>query len=494
VERRVTTGLRTSVIQGAVWAIALRWLMRLVGIANVAILARILGPSDFGLVAMATLVVGLIETWLAFGVDSALIQNADADRHDFDTAWTIRLLQGMVIALLVVGASPIARAYFKEPRLGPLLAVLALGIVISGMSNIGVVMYRKDLRFRTEFWILAISKLLSFAVSVAAAFWLRNYWALAIGIVGGYTIGCVVSYVAHPFRPRFSLSRWRKLWSFSQWVVIMNIIGYAETKADEVLVGGYTTAAQMGLYSVASDVGQMPSAELSAPLNRVLFPTFSRLQAEPGRLAAAYTNALATVAMVTVPAGVGLAMVAPEAVRVLLGAKWTAATPMLAVLALWGTLRSLSSSGGYLLMSVGLPKFVAATTFISVVVFAGGAAFALWTGHGAFGIAIAKVVAGCVSLITTVTFVVTNSETRMRMVVRSVIRPLLAATAMAAVLQLIPATPYGTPVDLAMKIVVGAAVYVPFVVLLWAWVGRPDGPEQLALNVLKRIVARKRGD
>jgi lipopolysaccharide exporter len=187
-------------------------------------------------------------------------------------------------------------------------------------------------------------------------------------------------------------------------------------------------------------------------------------------------------------------MVAPEAVRVLLGAKWTAATPMLAVLALWGTLRSLSSSGGYLLMSVGLPKFVAATTFISVVVFAGGAAVALWTGHGAFGIAIAKVVAGCVSLVTTVTFVVTNSETRMRMVVRSVIRPLLAATAMAAVLQLIPATPYGTPVDLAMKIVVGAAVYVPFVVLLWAWVGRPDGPEQLALNVLKRIVARKRGD
>ena len=206
----MTTGLRTSVIQGAVWAVALRWLMRLVGIANVAILARILGPSDFGLVAMATLVVGLIETWLAFGVDSALIQNADADRHDFDTAWTIRLLQGVVIALLVVAASPIARAYFKEPRLGPLLAVLALGIVISGMSNIGVVMYRKDLRFQTEFWILAISKLLSFAVSVAAAFWLRNYWALAIGIVGGYTIGCVVSYVAHPFRPRFSLSRWRR--------------------------------------------------------------------------------------------------------------------------------------------------------------------------------------------------------------------------------------------------------------------------------------------
>jgi len=490
----MTTGLRTSVIQGAVWAIALRWLMRLVGVANVAILARILGPSDFGLVAMATLVVGLIETWLAFGVDSALIQNANADRHDFDTAWTIRLIQGVIIALLVVGASPIARAYFKEPRLGPLLAVLALGIVISGMSNIGVVMYRKDLRFQTEFWILAISKLLSFAVSVAAAFWLRNYWALAIGIVGGYTIGCVVSYVAHPFRPRFSLARWRKLWSFSQWVVVMNIVSYAETKADEVLVGGYTSAAQMGLYSVASDVGQMPSAELSAPLNRVLFPTFARLQAEPGRLAAAYTNALATVAMVTVPAGIGLAMVAPEAVRVLLGEKWTNAAPLLAVLALWGTVRSLSSSGVYLLMSIGLPKLVAATTFVSVLAFASGAGIALWTGHGAFGIAIAKVVAGCVSLTTMVAFVVAKSETRMRMVVRSVIRPLLAAAAMTAVLQLIPATPYGPAADLALKIVVGAAVYIPSIILLWVSTGRPDGPERLALDVLKRIVARRRPD
>lgn len=487
------TGLRKSVVHGALWAVALRWLMRLVGIANVAILARILGPSDFGLVAMATLVVGLVETWLSFGVDSALIQNAEADRHDFDTAWTIRILQGAAIALLVVAASPIAQAYFKEPRLGPLLWVLALGVLISGTANIGIVMYRKELKFQTEFWILATSKLLSFAVSVTAAFLLRNYWALAIGIVGGYTIGCVVSYVAHPFRPRFSLSRWRKLWSFSQWVVVMNIVGYAETKADEVLVGGYTSAAQMGLYSVASDVGQMPSAELSAPLNRVLFPTFSRLQSEPGRLAAAYSNALATVAVVTVPAGVGLAMVAPEAVRVLLGAKWTAAAPLLAILALWGTLRSLSSSGGYLLMSIGSPKLVAFTTFMTVVTFASGAALALWTGHGAIGIAIAKVAAACVSLAITVTLVVTHSEVRTRMVMRSVIRPVLAAAAMAAILMVLPATPYGSTVDLVTKIVGGATVYIPVMLLLWNWAGRPDGPERLAVNIVKRILSRNTG-
>jgi lipopolysaccharide exporter len=486
--------MRRSVIQGALWAVALRWLMRLVGVANVAILARILGPSDFGLVAMATLVVGLIETWLAFGVDSALIQNAEADRHDFDTAWTIRLLQGAVIAALVVVASPIAQAYFKEPRLGPLLWVLSIGILISGMANIGMVMYRKNLQFQTEFWILAVSKLLSFGVSVTAALVLRNYWALAIGIVGGYTIGCVVSYIAHPFRPRFSLSRWRKLWSFSQWVVVMNIIGYAENKADEVLVGGYTSAAQMGLYSVASDVGQMPSAELSAPLNRVLFPAFARLQAEPGRLAAAYTNALATVAMVTVPAGVGLAMVAPEAVRVLLGPKWTAAAPLLAALALWGTLRSLSSSGGYLLMSIGLPKLVALTTFVTVAVFAGGATAALWTGHGPFGIAIAKVFAACISLAITVAFVVANTEARTRMVMRSVIRPILAAGTMAAVLLTVPATPFGATADLALKVVVGALVYVPAALLLWMVAGRPDGPERLALNATKRLTSRKTGN
>jgi O-antigen/teichoic acid export membrane protein len=226
----------------------------------------------------------------------------------------------------------------------------------------------------------------------------------------------------------------------------------------------------------------------------VLFPTFARLQAEPGRLAAAYTNALATVAMVTVPAGIGLAMVAPEAVRVLLGEKWTNAAPLLAVLALWGTVRSLSSSGVYLLMSIGLPKLVAATTFVSVLAFASGAGIALWTGHGAFGIAIAKVVAGCVSLTTMVAFVVAKSETRMRMVVRSVIRPLLAAAAMTAVLQLIPATPYGPAADLALKIVVGAAVYIPSIILLWVSTGRPDGPERLALDVLKRIVARRRPD
>src|SRR6185503_4783541 len=137
------------------------------------------------------------------------------------------------------------------------------------------------------------SKLISFAVGVGAALWMRNYWALAVGIVGGYIASCIVSYVVHPYRPRWSLKRWRKLWSFSQWMLLMNVLGYVAQKADEVLVGRYLSATQMGFYSVASDIGLMPSAELAAPVNRVLFPAFSRLQSEPGRLAAAYCNALA---------------------------------------------------------------------------------------------------------------------------------------------------------------------------------------------------------
>ncbi len=486
------TGLRASVILGTAWAVALRWFIRLIGIANVAIVARILAPADFGLLAMATLVIGLIEMWLAFGVDSALIQNADADREDFDTAWTIRFLQGVVIAAVVVASAPLAQAYFREPRLGPLLWALSLGVLVSGLTNIGVVQFTKNLEFGKDFRYRAISKLISFAVGVGAALWMRNYWALAVGIVGGYIASCIVSYVVHPYRPRWSLKRWRKLWSFSQWMLLMNVLGYVAQKADEVLVGRYLSATQMGFYSVASDIGLMPSAELAAPVNRVLFPAFSRLQSEPGRLAAAYCNALAMVAAVTVPAGAGLALVAHQVVALLLGAKWGPAVPMLQILAVGGIVRSLASSGSYLLMSIGHPRLSASTATASLAIFGAGAAIALAEGGGASGIAWAKLASGVFATIMTAGYVVHFTAVRLRDLLRSIARPVLAAAAMSGALMAMPQLALPLAVGLAINIAVGAAVYALALGATWWLAGRPDGPERTIVEFLQARLARKR--
>lgn len=485
-------GLRSSVIVGTIWAVALRWFVRLLGIVNVAIVARILSPADFGLVAMATLVIGLTEMWLAFGVDSALIQNPAADREDFDTAWTIRFLQGVVISGIVILAAPLAQSYFREPRLGPLLWTLSLGIIVSGLTNIGVVNFSKDLEFHKEFRYKAISKLISFTIGVGAALWLRTYWALAIGIVGGYIASCAVSYIVHPYRPRWSLKRWRSLWAFSQWMLVINVIGYVSQKADEILVGRYTSATQMGLYSVASDIGQMPTAELVAPINRVLFPAFSRLQSDPGRLAAAYCNALGMIATLAIPSAVGLAMVAPEAVRLILGAKWISAVPFLQILALGGIPRSLASSGSYLLMSVGHPRISALITALSLAIFGLCASLALTNNMDAFGFAIAKVASGIAAGILVLFFVVRFTAVRLRAITSAVLRPALASVAMAAAIAILPTASLSLALDLTMKIMGGAIVYALALLMVWWIVGRPDGPERTAADYARNALIKRK--
>jgi lipopolysaccharide exporter len=485
--------LRSRVIRGTLWTVAFRWLIRLVGLINVAILARLLDPEDFGLVAMAMLVVGLIETWMALGVESALIQNSSATREDFDTAWTLRLIQSVAMAGLVILVSPLAAAWFNEPRLPPLLFVLAGAVIISGCSNIGPVMFSKELQFRKEFWTQLLPKLISFPIAVSAALVLQSYWALAVAIVGMYAAACVISYLIHSYRPRLSLARWRQLWSFSRWLIVINLIAYGERKSDEIIVGGHAGPATLGHYTVASEFGQMPSAEVAAPINKVLYPAFSKLQAEPGALAYAYANALAMVATFTIPAGIGMALVATEAVELILGWKWTAAIPFLVVLALYGTVRSLASSAGFVLLAIGRPKLDAATAGAALLTFLSGAVIAFTTGFGVLGVAVAKLVSAFVAVAVAWTFLVRLTQVTARMIVRSIRRPVLATAVMALVVVALPATGLGMPVDFLLKISTGVITYTVILLSLWSAAHRPDGPERLVVDAVTRRRRRSTG-
>jgi O-antigen/teichoic acid export membrane protein len=182
--------------------IAFRLLDRAVGVISMLILARVLTPADFGLVAMATALIALVELFGGFGLDLALIQHRDATREHFDAGWTMNVLIGALVALLLlVLARPLAW-FYDEPQLVALVALLALGPLIQGSKNIGVVAFRKDLNFDREFRFLLAKRLLSSVITVWLALWLRSYWALAIGMVFGRFTGVGISYALHAFRPR----------------------------------------------------------------------------------------------------------------------------------------------------------------------------------------------------------------------------------------------------------------------------------------------------
>ncbi|MDW8356266.1 MAG: oligosaccharide flippase family protein, partial [Bryobacterales bacterium] len=183
------------------------------------VLARLLVPADFGLVAMAMSVIAVLDLLTSFSFDVALIQKANLRREHYDTAWSLHFLLSCSCSLLVVAIAYPTAAFYGEPRLFEVMLALALAWFIAGFENVGIVDFRRLLNFRREFYFLAIRRALSFAITIGLTFTLRSYWALVIGTVAHRLIGVLLSYAMHPYRPRFSFATARELFSFSGWLV-----------------------------------------------------------------------------------------------------------------------------------------------------------------------------------------------------------------------------------------------------------------------------------
>lgn len=481
------SNLRQSFIAGAAWMTALRWAVKLLGLVNTAVLARLLVPEDFGLVAMAMLVVAFVEVWFGFGVETALIRNKDATRDDYDTAWTLRTLQGVCVGFALVVASPLAVHYFHEPRLPPLLWLMAAAVALAGAGNIGTVNFQKEINFKQEFILSISGKLSGVIVTIGLAYWLRNYWALACGMFFGYLFGFILSYVMHPYRPRFSFKKIRSLWAFSQWMLVGNIGLLVNRKADELIVGGMAPASTLGLYSVALDVGQMVTNELAHPINRVLYPLLSKLQDEAERMRTTYLKITASVNTLTLPAGVGLAFSAPYVVAVVLGAKWHEAIPYVQIFALYGALRFTYSGANSVLTALGKVRTISALQWVEaamLVVFCiiGGLLDSL------FGIALARLFVALAMGIVTVYFLTKLANITIVHFFYGLWRPVLSVIVMSVALAVIPKTFFASHVlALAGYIAVGALVYSATLLLLWWKAGKPDGIEPIALAACQRI-------
>lgn len=484
--------LRRAFVHGTAWVFAGRWAMRGLGLVSTAVLARLLAPADFGLIAIAMLVVAFIEVFLLLGVESALVRHPAPTREHWDTAWTIRLIQNLVTAVLLAAAAPLAALYFKEARIEPVIWALAGGIAVSGFGNIGVLEYNRELRFDREFALRVIAKVGQLAVTLGLALWLRNYWALAIGTVSGYLFGSVLSYLLHPYRPRLCLARARELLGFSLRMVSLSVAYFAESRIDEILLGRLATNRALGLYSLASELGQLPVSEVAAPLNRSLMPALARIQQEPGRMNAAYLNVVGTLAMVVVPAGVGMALVADPFVRVVLGYQWLEAVPLLQCLAVYGVFRSLYMCPMHALIAYGRPGVSAHFAWTGALLL-GVIGYFLVVAHGALGMAWARTLVGALVFVIAMASMARVTGCRIRAQLARFARPAAAAALMAGALLALPVADWPHPlVELGAKVALGVLVYAAATLALWYAAGRPDGGERMALDTLRRRLQRTR--
>jgi O-antigen/teichoic acid export membrane protein len=488
-----------KMVRGAAWMVLLRMSDRTIGLISIVILARLLVPSDFGLLAIATAIMAALALLGAFSFDLALIQNPDAERRHYDTVWTIGVIFAtLTAAVLLVLADPAAR-FYDEPRLAPIMQVLALGTFVEGFTNVGVVKFRKEMHFDKEFALLFTKRLSTFVATITLAYLWRDYWALVVGTLTGTIVVVVISYVAQPYRPRFSLAARGELFRFSRWLFINNTFGFLYHRAADFIVAKGAGSEGLGYYSVAYEISNLPSSEIVAPVNRAVFPAYAKLSSDPVLMRQGFLNVISVLALFAVPLAVGLACVATPIVNIVLGPKWTSTIPLIPILAINGVLTAILSCSGYVYVAIGKPRHV---TLLLGTHIAMAVPMIAWAALNWELAAVAWALLTASILVVPLNYLLLLTALQITAVdfCRVLWRPAVAAGVMAALLTWgdgvyhVEAEFPGNVIDLLLMVAYGAAIYTGLVLLLWRLSSSPAGAEAFVLRSVKEILSNRRGN
>ena len=479
----------SQIAKGAAWMMGFKLLDKSVGLVSTLVLARVLTPADFGLVAMATAVVALVGLMGAFGFETALIQRQNTDRSHYDTAWTFNVIFGVGVAVMLLGLTVPAASFYREPRLQLILPALAFGSLIGGFANIGTVAFRKELDFRKEFKFLLTKRLAAFVVTVTLALIFQSFWALIAGTVTGGLMAVFISYVLHPYRPRLTLAARGDLLNFSKWIFISNLIQFLHSRSTDFILGRTVGSHGLGVYNVASEIAVMPSTELIAPLNRAVYPAYARLAGALDQLRERFLEVFGIINLLAFPVAVGLCCLSDLVVSLLLGAQWNEAAPIMQIIGLCGLVGALQSNMYLVILAMGQPK---ANTLLSAGLLLVSLPAIVYASlqYGALGAAYANFAAALLGFAGIVMVFARVTGLSKRKLFAMMWRPLLASSVMALALLGAGALqrarwPDAPPiVQLFALLPVGALSYVVAVVALWVMVSRPAGAEQTLLRLL----------
>lgn len=484
--------------RGAGWVVGWRFVNRGVGLVSTLILVRLLAPSAFGIVALSMNLMFSLARLSEVGILGAIIRNDRPDRELYDTGFTINVIRGFATGIVIAAfAVPIAR-FFDNPHMVNVLYVVAIGSAVSSLENIGVVDFLRFIAFDKEFQLKLFPRLLSFVTGLALAFWLRNYWALVFAILVNQVATVVISYVIHPYRPRLTLSGWRRISGYSAMIWLINLVGVAQGAASNIVIGRVSGVADVGVYGVGAEIAGLPSSELIGPLCRAAYSGFAEARQKGDDGAVMMLRLLGLMALITVPAGFGLSLVAFPIVKLGFGVKWLGAVPLLEIFGIATTLTIFGSIASTLFAVQAWLK-VSLQLDIGLTILRIGLLLALVPHYGLIGAAIAVSIIDAVSQIVYFAVMTRRLEVSIMAILARVWRILIGAGVMTTVL-LTAHLGWGRwagndPVlalHLAGAMALGAASYALTVAGLWVASGRPEGGEADFVMAVRRV-ARSRG-
>lgn len=349
--------LKTQMLRSGFWVGVSSIGSNILVLARSIVLARILAPEVFGLMAICLVIIRSLDLFTETGYGAALIHRQKGFEEAKDTAFTLLVLRGLALTAITVLIAPVAASYYEITLLDSLVKVIALSFIIGGFYNINAVSYQKNLDFRRLTYLELLQNAANTAAVVAMAFYLRSVWALVLGHVTASVLGVVISYMLIPGRPRFRLdfNIAKELFSYGKFITGLTIVVFFTIEMGTFVIGKVSGMEALGYYVIAFTLANLPTSHFSKIVSRIVFPVYSKLQGDMALLRETYFKVLRVVSMVAIPASAGLAVLSTEIIEVVYGKNWLPAADALKVLALFGCIRAISSLNGYVYNAIGKP-------------------------------------------------------------------------------------------------------------------------------------------
>lgn len=357
--------------------------IKLIFLARLLVLARLLSPEDFGLFAICAVAVDFLLSLTNMGMIPALVQHPAPDRSHYDAAWTVSLVRALAIAATVFVSAPFIAGLFAEPRAVDLLRLLAFRPILQAAASIRVADLVRHLRFRSIASLRLWEGLANTILSIALAPWL-GVWALVAGPLVGSTVYLVLSYVLAPHRPRLSFESTavRPLVRFGRWIFVTGVVAVAGSSVLQLAISRRLGVVELGLYFLAASLAFLPGEVTSGLVGSVAFPIYARVRRDTTWSTRAFRSMLVGTAAIIVPTTILLLVLAPRVVQDVLGARWAGTEPLIRLLVCLNIIGLLGETIVPVLKGVGQPHRVAILEFVQSLILV----VLVWDLAGRFGV------------------------------------------------------------------------------------------------------------
>ena len=324
IENNLNTDITTKSFQSAIWMFFSLFCVRVTRFISFIILARILEPKDFGILAIATMTIGVLEVITSLGFEVALIQKKGDVYSYLDTAWVTNIVRGLIISLILFIFAPLIALFFKIPAARDVVRIVGFTAFMNGFTNIGTLFFFKELDLKKKFY-MEFSGVLSYAViSIFLSFLLRNVWALVGGYISLVIVNIIFSYILSPYRPHlyWNYYKAKEMLEFGKWILGLNIGRYISSLIDEGFVGKIIDATSLGFYNKAKMIANLPLSLTYNVVSKVAFPMYSKIQDSTEDISRKFCKILDTIFSFSLPFAAVVLLLGDELIEFILGRKW----------------------------------------------------------------------------------------------------------------------------------------------------------------------------